>query len=357
MLNGGATPHAYLVDVVREGFVSRLRFHWVAMLALALAAVLRGVPSAHAYGCQFVLGFATLHDLLPGVVGQCLDDEQHNPANGDGLQHTTKGLLVWRKADNFTAFTDGYSTIVNGPNGLEYRLNTRRFAWEANPDGLPVVPDASIGAAPGREQSGPKLQVTESTLGYARGPLVFKVAGGGFAPGEPVTLQETYAPIYSFATGDPQSPYHELRCATVALGPVSATAGDDGGFTATIQAAENPHAGGEVRITTEVIVDAYDREEQALGWYSYLEEQLTFPFLTRCVSERAISPLQVGDEVDVIDMAPQEECAHEMFVGMRWGHRRTLAVPLSQLEVTDAEEGTRRAVEDWRYWLDRGNEL
>jgi hypothetical protein len=40
-------------------------------------------------GCRFVLGFATLHSLLPQLIGQCLDDEQHNPTNGYGLQHTT----------------------------------------------------------------------------------------------------------------------------------------------------------------------------------------------------------------------------------------------------------------------------
>lgn len=196
-----------------------MRSFWVAVVTVALAAMPRAVPAVHAESCRFVLGFAALHGLLPGVVGQCLDDEQHNPANGDGLQHTTKDLLVWRKADNWNAFTDGYSTMINGPNGLEYRLNTRRFAWEANPDGLPVTPDAPVGTAQVRAQSAPTFQVTESTLGSVRGPLSFTVAGDGFAPGEPVTLLGTCAPIYSLATGDPQSPTHELRCASVALGP------------------------------------------------------------------------------------------------------------------------------------------
>lgn len=91
--------------------------------------------------CRFVLGFQTLHDLLFWIVGPCLDDERHNPANGDGLQHTVAGLLVWRKAENVAAFTDGTRTWLNGPHGLEFRLNTQRFAWEANPTGLPVVPD------------------------------------------------------------------------------------------------------------------------------------------------------------------------------------------------------------------------
>lgn len=96
-------------------------------------------PGMAGTSCRFVLGFAALHALIPAVVGGCLDDEQHNPANGDGLQHTARGLLVWRKADNFTAFTDGYHTWVNGPYGLQERLNSQRFPWETNPDHLPIA--------------------------------------------------------------------------------------------------------------------------------------------------------------------------------------------------------------------------
>ncbi|MCL4545491.1 MAG: glycoside hydrolase family 99-like domain-containing protein [Chloroflexi bacterium] len=91
-------------------------------------------------GCHFVLGFATLAHLLGLTVGDCLANQSFSPANGDALQHTTNGLLVWRKADNWTAFTDGYHTWVNGGSyGVCERLNTQRFAWEANPSGLPVI--------------------------------------------------------------------------------------------------------------------------------------------------------------------------------------------------------------------------
>lgn len=83
--------------------------------------------------CRYVFGFQALHDQLSSLVGDCTSDESHNPANGDALQHTTNGLLVWRKADNFTAFTDGYRTWVNGPYGVQERLNTERFPWEASP--------------------------------------------------------------------------------------------------------------------------------------------------------------------------------------------------------------------------------
>ena len=89
--------------------------------------------------CRFVLGFAALHDRLPNVVGACLDNEQHNAVTGDGVQHTTGGLLVWTKADNVAAFTDGYRTWLQGPYGLQERLNSQRFPWEPNPGGLPLV--------------------------------------------------------------------------------------------------------------------------------------------------------------------------------------------------------------------------
>ena len=112
----------------------------------------------------------------------------------------------------------------------------------------------------------------------------------------------------------------------------------------------------EERIQNEIVVDAYGPEEQAMGWYAYLEGTLEFPFLTRCVAERAISPLRVDDEVEVVGMGPEDECRHEMFVLMPW-ERRPLAVPLMQLEVVHGEESTREAVEDWRYWLERGYEL
>ncbi len=82
-------------------------------------------------------------------------DEQHNPSNGDALQRTTNGLLVWRKADNHTAFTDGYRAWVVGPYGLEYRLNSRRFSWEPNPDGLPMAPPSFGGVVPPTSPSTP----------------------------------------------------------------------------------------------------------------------------------------------------------------------------------------------------------
>ena len=113
----------------------------------------------------------------------------------------------------------------------------------------------------------------------------------------------------------------------------------------------------EYRITMEIIVDAHDSEEQVMGWYYYLQDELSFPFTATCIGERAISPLHTGDEVEILDMAPESECQHEMFVETRWD-RRTLAIPLSQIKPINAtDEKTKEAVADWHYWVARGFEF
>ncbi len=113
----------------------------------------------------------------------------------------------------------------------------------------------------------------------------------------------------------------------------------------------------EHRISMEIIVDAHDPEEQAVGWYYYLEEKLVFPFTAICIAERAISPLRKGDEVDVLELTAEDECRHEMFVGMCW-ERRPLAVPLSQLKpIAESDKETKQAVADWHYWVAQGYEL
>lgn len=129
-----------------------MRYVWLvaSLLALSFLGLAPAAP-ADAANCQFILGFKTLHDMIPNIVGNCVTNEYFNSANGDTLQSTTGangqgGLLVWRKADNWTAFTDGFHTWINGPLGLEERLNSQRFQWEWNPDNLPVVPAPTPGS-------------------------------------------------------------------------------------------------------------------------------------------------------------------------------------------------------------------
>ena len=124
-----------------------------------------GTP-IRAADCEFRLGFKALRDLIGhDIVGECLENEFYN-AIGDSNQHTTGGLMAWRKADNWTAFTDGYRTWINGPNGLEQRLNTERFPWEADyaPGGGIAIPT-------------PVPRVIESELSYVLEVLTFTPIG------------------------------------------------------------------------------------------------------------------------------------------------------------------------------------
>jgi hypothetical protein len=109
----------------------------------------------------------------------------------------------------------------------------------------------------------------------------------------------------------------------------------------------------EERITMEIIVDCYDETERAMGWYYYLQDKLQFPFTAECVTQRVISPLHRNETVEVIEMAPEEECEHEMFVLIR-REKEALAVPLAQLRPVAADEETVQAVEDWHYWVQQG---
>ncbi len=107
----------------------------------------------------------------------------------------------------------------------------------------------------------------------------------------------------------------------------------------------------------EIVVDAHDGEEQSMGWYYYLEEQLCFPFRAACVTKRATSPLHVKEQVEVIGVAGEGECRHEMFVTIRSDFGE-LAVPLAQLQPNaGVDERTRQAVADWHYWIQMGYEF
>ena len=81
----------------------------------------------------------------------------------------------------------------------------------------------------------------------------------------------------------------------------------------------------EERIINEAIVDA-GPDEQAMSWYYYLESKIVFPFQARCVAAKPVSPLRKGETAEVVRMAPEDACMHNMLVQIRWwgtGNRRS----------------------------------
>ncbi|KAF0155811.1 MAG: hypothetical protein FD159_1988 [Syntrophaceae bacterium] len=111
----------------------------------------------------------------------------------------------------------------------------------------------------------------------------------------------------------------------------------------------------EDRILYEIVVDAYNDTERAMGWYYYLKDKMQMPFTARCRISHSISPLKTGQEVQVMGMAKESECMSEVFVLVKYG-KTTLAVPLAQMDCLSEHEETIEAVADWHYWVARGYE-
>ncbi|MCT7963537.1 calcium-binding protein [Laspinema sp. D1] len=83
---------------------------------------------------------------------------------------------------------------------------------------------------------------------------------------------------------------------------------------------------------------------------------MQFPFTATCISKQRSSPLKVDTTVEVVGMASEDDCEREMYVEIAW-EGDTLAVPLIQLEATDADSPTQQAIADWHYWVERGYEF
>ncbi len=109
----------------------------------------------------------------------------------------------------------------------------------------------------------------------------------------------------------------------------------------------------EERITMEVVVDAYDSGERAMGWYYYLDDKITFPFTASCIAVNKRTPLGLDEKVEVFGMAGEDYCEHDMLVDVSWNDD-ILAIPLSQIKPLDADEDTIEAIEDWHYWVKQG---
>ena len=153
---------------------------------LALSCIL-GVAGAQSKP-EFRLGFKALADQIPTVVGQPIEEE-HWGANGDSLQTTTTGLMAWRKADNWTAFTDGSKTWLNGPNGVESRSNNGLLSWESpQPTIQPTATSQSQATATPQPATAPQPIVPPTTA-------LLQAGSPGWQPGSGAKLD---APIVVF---------------------------------------------------------------------------------------------------------------------------------------------------------------
>src|SRR5215212_4842158 len=95
------------------------------VVAAAVCYVLAPLGVVAQADCQFTLGFKTLRDKIPEIVGNCLENEHFEPSTGTERQRTTGGLLSWRRADGWSTFTDGVTLWVDQPDGVSARPYAR----------------------------------------------------------------------------------------------------------------------------------------------------------------------------------------------------------------------------------------
>jgi hypothetical protein len=113
----------------------------------------------------------------------------------------------------------------------------------------------------------------------------------------------------------------------------------------------------EHRIDMEIIVDAYNEEEQAMGWYYYLDNKLNFPFKAKWITSGRTSE---SEEVEVVNMSSEEDCQKEMFVEVLYKEgtvEDVFSVALSDIEPIESDDETQEAIADWHYWVHMGYEF
>ena len=109
--------------------------------------------------CQYIRDFKRLHDLAPDSIGACISRRVFS-SNGDVVQYTINGLVVHRKVDNWTAFTNGHVTLIDGPRGLVSRSNDERFPWERDTAASPPLDLAAPASRLGPESAYPNPALT-----------------------------------------------------------------------------------------------------------------------------------------------------------------------------------------------------
>lgn len=112
----------------------------------------------------------------------------------------------------------------------------------------------------------------------------------------------------------------------------------------------------EERISMEAVVDAYNEDERAMGWYYYLDDRLQFPFQARWVNRQRPQ----GKEVEVVEMSPEDECMRSIFVEVRYREGEVddiFSARLCDIHPVNVDEETAEPIADWHYWINMGYEF
>jgi hypothetical protein len=143
---------------VREENVESTRVHraiarWL-IAASVLAAPFAAPLSAAAQSAEFCdpgqspafqFGIADLKYALGYIMGDPVECEHPNSANGDTLQQTTTGLAVYVQATNTPEFTDGWNHWALTDQGLTAWNDAQQPSAQAPPPAAPAPAPAATG--------------------------------------------------------------------------------------------------------------------------------------------------------------------------------------------------------------------
>lgn len=96
----------------------------------------------------------------------------------------------------------------------------------------------------------------------------------------------------------------------------------------------------------KILVDTYDEEEPAMGWYYYLERYLDFPFQARSSKDNSL--------LKIAGMADTSDCLDGMFVLVDFNGEDELLFPLKDIIPIKVDKQAQEAIDDWKYWAEMG---
>ena len=108
----------------------------------------------------------------------------------------------------------------------------------------------------------------------------------------------------------------------------------------------------EDRIKNEILANAFHPHDINEKWFAYLRENITFPFVARCIKVVDSLPLALIDVVTVKQFTANS-MKGDICVDVEW-QNQIVRFPLSHLDWLDADESTRQALTDWCYWVQNG---
>jgi uncharacterized protein YkwD len=212
------------------------RFVTTVVLSLLAVLTLSG-PALAQTDPEFKLGFKALADQIPDIAGQPIENERYGP-NGDSLQQTTTGLMAWRKAENWTAFTDGATTWINGPEGVQSRDNDARFPWEADSSRStmalapkPAPAAASTDAAPfdTAVEDTALAMINAGRPQFGEGPLAMDERLRQVARAHAKDMGDRN--YFAHTTPDGKSPSDRMAAAGIKFGRAAENIGNAGGYS------------------------------------------------------------------------------------------------------------------------------